>query len=218
MAEIAEYLNNVLNKQITLSTALITVTTILIICLVIYYIYSLTRTITSPSQLPKNYKLTGVVIRVGDGDGFRIVHKPLLRRIFCGNNSDSSLSVRLAGVDAPEVAAFGKPAQPGSSEARDFLKKLIYKKQVTVHVLGVDMYNRVLGIVYIYKYYIFRTNINILMVESGHACVYDRGGAEYGEIKENLIAAERRAKNAKVGIWKDKNMILPMDYKKKYKK
>jgi endonuclease YncB( thermonuclease family) len=46
-----------------------------------------------------NVSIQGIVTRVGDGDGFRLLHHPKYPLIRHSN----TLSVRLAGVDAPEV-------------------------------------------------------------------------------------------------------------------
>ena len=47
----------------------------------------------------RNVTIEGRVTRVGDGDGFRMLHHPEYPLI----RYPTTLSVRLAGVDAPEV-------------------------------------------------------------------------------------------------------------------
>lgn len=61
---------------------------------------------------------------------------------------DNTLSVRLAGADAPEAAHFGHEAQPFSKEAKDRLKQLVEGRTVWVEVsvkwkldLGLYAYN-----------------------------------------------------------------------------
>jgi endonuclease YncB( thermonuclease family) len=50
----------------------------------------------------RNVSIVGLVTRVGDGDGFRILHYPKYPLV----RVPTTLSVRLAGVDAPEVIYF----------------------------------------------------------------------------------------------------------------
>lgn len=47
----------------------------------------------------KNVTIHGIVSKVGDGDGFRLLHHPKYPLV----RASETLSVRLAGVDAPEV-------------------------------------------------------------------------------------------------------------------
>ncbi|KAJ2908716.1 putative endonuclease lcl3, partial [Coemansia aciculifera] len=65
----------------------------------------------------------GYVIDVSDGDTLRVYHTPFWSW-FSGKPekkrglSKYTISVRLSAVDAPEVAHFGKPAQPLSADAK----------------------------------------------------------------------------------------------------
>ncbi|CDS82213.1 uncharacterized protein SPSC_03033 [Sporisorium scitamineum] len=97
----------------------------------------------TPSILRYRKVLVGRVITVGDADGFRFHHTPgppFLRdwlhpwpprtkrkRSSVGRSKlvQETISVRIAGVDAPESAHFGKPAQPFSKEAKQFLTSMV---------------------------------------------------------------------------------------------
>uniref|UniRef100_V5GP51 TNase-like domain-containing protein n=1 Tax=Kalmanozyma brasiliensis (strain GHG001) TaxID=1365824 RepID=V5GP51_KALBG len=97
----------------------------------------------TPAVLRYRKVLVGRVVTVGDADGFRFHHTPgipYLRDWFYpwppktsrrkGNDGRSKLvretiSVRIAGVDAPESGHFGKPAQPYSKEAKQFLTGMV---------------------------------------------------------------------------------------------
>ncbi|SJX61870.1 uncharacterized protein SRS1_12854 [Sporisorium reilianum f. sp. reilianum] len=97
----------------------------------------------TPSILRYRKVLVGRVITVGDADGFRFHHTPGLpflrdwlhpwppktkRKAGSGGRSklvQETISVRIAGVDAPESAHFGKPAQPFSKEAKQFLTSMV---------------------------------------------------------------------------------------------
>lgn len=97
----------------------------------------------TPAVLRYRKVLVGRVVTVGDADGFRFHHTPgppLLRNWLYpwppktkrSKSSDGrtrlvrdTISVRIAGVDAPESGHFGKPAQPFSKEAKAFLTSLV---------------------------------------------------------------------------------------------
>jgi len=86
----------------------------------------------------------------GDADNFRVYHTPgfgwnWLRNIPTKKSDlkDMTIHIRLAGVDAPELAHFGNPAQPFSKEAFDYLTNLVNQKKVTVDLLSKDRYNRI---------------------------------------------------------------------------
>lgn len=63
-------------------------------------------------------RIIGRCLRITDADGLRVQHlPPPFKRIWPGaipeyrQLSKETISVRLAGVDAPEMAHFGKQAQ-----------------------------------------------------------------------------------------------------------
>lgn len=96
----------------------------------------------TPAVLRYRKVLVGRVVTVGDADGFRFHHTPgppFLRDLLypwpprtsrqkSGGKTKlvrETISVRIAGVDAPESAHFGKPAQPYSKEAKAFLTSMV---------------------------------------------------------------------------------------------
>lgn len=58
---------------------------------------------------------------------------------------NQTLSIRIAGVDAPEMAHFGNPAQPHAKESFDWLVKEVTGKVVRCQLLRKDQYNRIVG-------------------------------------------------------------------------
>jgi len=117
-------------------------------------IFRVTRRFATIDQVPQAYflkpkKLSGVALRVGDADGFRFYHTPWFRGVptaeqartrgFMGENT---ISIRLAGVDAPEMAHFGGKSQPFSTEAKQYLEQLVLGKRVTIQILQRDQYSR----------------------------------------------------------------------------
>ncbi len=70
---------------------------------------------TLPQHLPYGYSIKSKVARVIDGDTFVL--------------SDSQ-HVRMLGINTPEIARLGKPAEPFADSAAHFVKSLIEGKQV----------------------------------------------------------------------------------------
>lgn len=187
---------------------------------IVYLIYQFSKRITSVAHLPKNFKnlsFSGLVVSVGDGDGFKAVHLPPLRPNLKYVKEDA-LSIRLAGIDAPEVRCFGKPGQPFSNESKTFLKNLVEKKKVKIKVLDVDHYSRIVAIVFVKAGFFSYKNVNLEMIKSGMACVFKSRCASYGGLEDRFIKEETKAKTMKIGIWSDPNFILPQEYKKKLNK
>ena len=111
------------------------------------------------------------VIEVTDGDTFKI---------------NSSTSVRMYGIDAPELKyCYG-------SEAKEALSKKIMGKTVILKELRTDFYNRVMALVYLDG-----ELINEYMVKNGFAGS-DRNGGTQAEI---INDAEIFAKKNKLGIF-----------------
>ncbi|KAL9931888.1 hypothetical protein V8E36_009203 [Tilletia maclaganii] len=194
----------------------------------------------TPSTLRRRW-IVGKVTSVGDADGFRLFHTPgpvglrsLLHRppTQAAQLRDQTLSVRLAGADAPEAAHFGKEAQPFSKEAQEFLTKMVKGRTVWVEPSHVDQYKRLVGTPYIWQApYIFgRTNVSLALVQQGLASVYRQSGASYGSAtwlsrvlfkaengQARLERAERKAKVLEKGMWSNKNIELPDAYKRRMK-
>lgn len=104
-----------------------------------------------------------------------------------------SFKVRLAEIDAPEVAhpRRHKPGQPGGNAARAALMRLIGGQPIVVRASGEDRYGRVIGTLYRGA-----KNLNLAMVRLGEAWAYVR-------YVRNLdyVTAERAAQAARCGLW-----------------
>ncbi|KAI5365833.1 Putative staphylococcal nuclease (SNase-like), SNase-like, superfamily [Septoria linicola] len=168
-----------------------------------------------PHQLRKK-SLFGYVTRVGDGDNFRLYHTPLGRFAGWGlwrkvptkvsDLKDQTLSVRIAGIDAPELPHFGKPGQPHGQDALDWLTNYIQHRRVRVLPLSTDQYGRVVGTVHVRG--LFSRDVGLEMIKAGWATVYEaKSGAEFAGKEEQYREAEARAKQKKVGMWGGQTMI-----------
>lgn len=192
----------------------------------------------TPAVLRHRRTLVGRVTSVGDADGFRLYHTPgipFLRDWLhkpptkASELRNQTISVRLAGADAPESAHFGREAQPFSKEARDELQRLVSGKTVWLDVAHLDQYQRLVATVHVFAPpYIFgRTNVGLQLVEKGLATVYRSAGAAYGHApwltrwlrhEESdhaaLERAEAKARAARRGMWGlGRRLVTPREFK-----
>lgn len=128
------------------------------------------------------------------------------------------IPIRLAGVDAPEGAHFGKPAQPFSAEALKWLSDYILHRNVRAYVYRKDHYDRIVATVYVRRWLI-RRNVGLEMVKRGLAVTYEgKTGAEFGGLKEVYEKAMAKAKRKRRGMWSGKasEFESPGEYKKRW--
>ncbi|KAK4142608.1 uncharacterized protein C8A04DRAFT_13103 [Dichotomopilus funicola] len=164
----------------------------------------------------RNRSLFGKVTSVGDGDGFHLYHTPggrlagwgWLRRVPTDRKQlkGQTISIRLAGVDAPEAAHFGRPAQPFSAEALSFLENYVLHRRVRAYVYKRDQYERVVATVYLRRapFFFPRRDVGLELLRHGLAVAYEgKTGAEFGGDKMEAVyrEAEETAKRKRVGMW-----------------
>ncbi len=143
----------------------------------------------------------------------------------------SQLSIRIAGVDAPEGAHFGRPAQPFAAEALAFLESYVLGRRVRAYIYKRDQYERVVATVYIRKppFFFPRHDVGMELVKRGLAVTYEgKTGAEFGgpKMEAQYRAAEALAKKkgkgmwaaqAKKGLFGSQEVESPMEYKRRMK-
>ncbi|TGO47581.1 hypothetical protein BCON_0271g00020 [Botryotinia convoluta] len=171
--------------------------------------------------------LFGTVTRVGDADNFHLFHTPGGRLAGWGwmpgrkmlpegkDLKNKTIHVRIAGVDAPEGAHFGKPAQPFSAEALIWLREYIQNRRVRAYIYKRDQYDRVVATVWVRRFLV-RKDVGREMLRAGMATVYEaKMGAEFGDFEAQYRAIEEEAKRKKLGMWsgKKKDYESPRDYK-----
>jgi len=109
----------------------------------------------------------GRVIKVYDGDTITIASKlpfvdsPLYR-----------LSVRLNGIDTPEIKGKTEDEKTAAKQVRDVLSNMILNKYITLANVQTEKYGRILADVYIGE-----LHINEWLVSERYAVKYD-GGAK----------------------------------------
>jgi endonuclease YncB( thermonuclease family) len=192
---------------------------------------SFVRRIPNASHLkPGSFRkrsIYGLVTRVGDGDGFHLFHTPGGRLLGWGwapgrrtkdlmkrgaKPSDAqTITVRIAGIDAPERAHFGNPEQPYAKEALEWLKAALLGKYVRVYPYRQDQYQRIVASAYVWRWLIWRQDVGLNMLKQGLATVYEaKVFKEFGGNEEQYRVAEERAKQQKIGMWQDPGIFAKL--------
>lgn len=125
------------------------------------------------------------------------------------------IHIRIAGVDAPELAHFGRPAQPYSTEALEWLRGYILHRRVRAYIYRRDQYDRVIATVYVRRG-LLRRDVGLQLLKRGLATVYEaKMGAEFGQFEERYRRAEWWAKKRRRGMWAAKTVAFesPRDFK-----
>ncbi|RYP23066.1 hypothetical protein DL765_001321 [Monosporascus sp. GIB2] len=203
------------------------VTTTVVVSLQIYrsYLRRIPGAIHVQPSFFRKRSLFGRVTSVGDGDNFHLFHTPggrlagwdWLRKI-PNKKADlkgRTIPVRIAGIDAPEGAHFGRPAQPFATDALAWLSDYILGRRVRAKIYRRDQYDRIVATVYVRRF-LMRRDVGLEMLKRGLATTYEaKYGAEFGGLEEEYKAAEADAKAKKLGIWggKPRHFESPRDYK-----
>ncbi|NER37325.1 MAG: thermonuclease family protein [Oscillatoria sp. SIO1A7] len=129
-------------------------------------------------------ELKSTVAKIADGDSFYV---------------DDKTSVRLLGIDAPELE------QKGGRESKARLSELLpIGSEVSLLYQHRDRYNRILAIV-------FRAdvNVNLQMILEGQAIIYWQYINDWIGDRRILFKAEKAAQRQKRGVWDMKDFIEP---------
>ena len=122
------------------------------------------------------------------------------------HDTEDSVPLRLYGIDAPEQG------QPYWQEAKDFLGKLLNRK--TVKVLGAPYSHgreeRLIATVILPDH----TTANRALIKAGLGIEQDFADDMEPDRKDELMALEQVARDAKRGLWADPAPIPPWDYRK----
>ncbi|KAF2084003.1 P34-Arc-domain-containing protein [Saccharata proteae CBS 121410] len=189
---------------------------------VAFYKTYLRRIPTVDHIKPKAFRqrsVFGQVTRVGDADNFHLFHTPGGRLAGWGwmpgrrvpeekkELRARTIHIRIAGVDAPELAHFGRPEQPFAEEAFQFLTEYIHNRRVRAYIYRRDQYDRVVASVFIRRWLV-RKDVGLEMLKRGLATVYEaKSGSEFGVWEEKYREAEAQAKRAKVGMWREPGLL-----------
>lgn len=132
------------------------------------------------------------VIKVLDGD------------TLIANVSGHEVTVRLLGIDTPEVVDPRKPVQCYGPEASARAKELLSEKEIYIEkdpikeaTTGVyDKYGRVLG----YAHFSDGSLYNQYMIQNGFAREYTFNNEKY-KYQKDFKAAQKLAQKGKLGLW-----------------
>jgi endonuclease YncB( thermonuclease family) len=132
------------------------------------------------------------------------------------------ISIRLAGIDAPEGAHFGRPAQPFAAEALAFLESYVLHRRVRAYIYKRDQYERVVATVYVRRppFFFPRKDVGLEMLRRGLAVAYEgKTGAEFGgeKMEGRYRAVEEGARRKGRGLWGVAGGESPMEYKRRMK-
>jgi micrococcal nuclease len=115
---------------------------------------------------------SGKVIKVYDGDTITIASS----LDNANSNEIYRFSVRLLGIDTPEMKSHYESEKELARKAQIALSEQILGKTVTLTQVSQEKYGRILAnVIYNGK------NMNEWMIEQGHALVYDGGRKEIPE-------------------------------------
>lgn len=135
--------------------------------------------------------LEGRVVSVHDGDTITL--------LMPGNKQ---VKIRLAQIDAPESAqAFGQKSKQSLSE-------MVFSKTVKVEKETIDKYGRTVGTVFVDG-----LDANREQVKQGMAWAYRQYLHD-----QSLVQDEDIARQSKVGLWSDPNLVPPWEYRHAGKK
>lgn len=151
---------------------------------------STSSTSTKTAKKVDTQRLSGLVVRIVDGDTIDIL------------NSEHTLSrVRLQGIDAPEKS------QPFGDLSGDHLATLINGKDITIEWRKRDRWGRIVG-----KILFAGDDVCLEQVKSGFAWHFKRYENEQSEEDRQLYAeAERAARCQKIGLWSGSNQTPPWE-------
>lgn len=139
------------------------------------------------------------VERVVDGDTVRVKRAGFWAWLFPG----PTIVVRLYGIDAPERE------QPYGAAAAHALQQRLRGGGLHMETMATDRYGRTVGLLY---YSDRNRSVNWELVRAGWAHAYvNYGGRELG-----MVAAERQARLARVGIWRQRRAPMrPADWRQR---
>ncbi|MFN3785963.1 MAG: thermonuclease family protein [Thiothrix sp.] len=139
---------------------------------------------------------SGKVVSVSDGDTVTVL----------GSNKQQ-YKIRLQGIDAPEKT------QPFGQKCKEDLLTRAVNLDGTVEAKKLDRYGRIVG-----KVRVNGTDIALEQIKAGCAWYYADYAKELSVAdREAYTAAEKAARKAKRGLWKDNNPQAPWDFRKTQK-
>ena len=140
--------------------------------------------------------VSGIVEKVSDGDTLTA---------FTANGT--KLKVRLHGIDAPEAPHGKLRGQPFGESSQKVLEQKVLRQKVTLEILGVDRYHRLLCVVRLGS-----RSMNEAMVQEGWAWAYRK--YLKGSAALEFLILEQDARRRGIGLWQDSDPQPPWEFRK----
>ena len=158
----------------------------------LFLFLTITLSCTNSQVKPENLTdFIAKVIGVKDGDTIEVLYKK------------KPIVIRLAHIDCPEKK------QPFGKKAKQFVSDAVFGKNVRIVSKGKkDRWKRLIAVIEKEN----GENLNKILVMNGLAMHYKKYSKD---ISYDII--EKEAKKNKIGMWSQKNMIEPWNYRKKKK-
>jgi len=131
---------------------------------------------------------SGKCVGVGDGDTISVM------------KSGKAIKMRLEGIDCPELG------QDFGTRAKQFTSAMVFKKIVSVKEYSQDIYGRT-----VVRVYIDGQDLSLELVKAGLAWYFNAFSSD-----PVLAAAEKTARNQKIGLWSMSNPIPPWVYRRQH--
>lgn len=131
------------------------------------------------------------VIGVKDGDTIEVLYK------------NNPIVIRFEHIDCPEKK------QPFGKKAKQFVSDNVYGKRVKIISNGkTDRWKRLIAVIELEN----GNNLNKMLVQNGLAMHFKKYSKD-----NSYDIIEKEAKNNKIGMWSQKNVVEPWNYRKKKK-
>ena len=146
--------------------------------------------LSEPTPTSTATSSTWLVTSVGDGDTLRIT------------KGSETQTVRLACIDAPETA------QDYGKQAKERLQALLpVNTPVSMRTVDTDRYGRTVA-----ELFSQGRNINLSLVESGHAVAYRQYLSNCD--RDAYLDAEAIAQQNQLAFWSLANPVMPWDFRR----
>lgn len=141
----------------------------------------------------KGFTLQGKIQRVMDGDTVQLL-----------TENSAKVKIRLLSIDAPESnQSYGK-------ESTQHLISLSQSERVTARCIGIDKYKRSLC-----KLLVNEVDLNLEQVKGGMAWHYKAYSSSQSKSDDEFYAAaEKSAREARIGIWASDSISPPWEFRK----
>lgn len=123
------------------------------------------------------------------------------------------LKLRLAFIDAPELKQKAFDKVPIGLNSKLILEEACLGKSIEVKIIQKDRYGR-----YLSQLFYEGKDLNLMMVEKGHALIYRFYEFESVGQKLDYFGAEIVAKKKRLGVWRTFGFLDPYAYRRSKKK